>query len=149
MRMKKSMEQHSVNGVSMANGSVSFRSVTLNVYSFAIDGIIIDAGASALKKAFSLSGNNSRLMLYIAPISMKTIQAAPLGLNNNCMFRFTCTNLLFPQLGRLATIPFIGNCFGASANRFTLLRFRQHSKRGTRTGSVFLRLDTPLTTLPS
>lgn len=50
--MKKTMEQHSVNGVSMANGSVSFRSVTLNVYSFAIDGIIIDAGASALKKGF-------------------------------------------------------------------------------------------------
>ncbi|PAF13587.1 MBL fold metallo-hydrolase [Shouchella clausii] len=52
MRMKKTMEQHSVNGVSMANGTVSFRSVTLNVYSFAIDGIIIDAGASALKKGF-------------------------------------------------------------------------------------------------
>lgn len=105
MRMKKTMEQHSVNGVSMANGTVSFRSVTLNVYSFAIDGIIIDAGASALKTAFSLSGNNSQLMLYIAPISMKTIQAVPLGLNNNCMFRFTCTNLLLLLLRRLATTP--------------------------------------------
>lgn len=40
------------NGVSYINGQVSFQGVSLNVYSYATDGILIDTGAQSLQKFF-------------------------------------------------------------------------------------------------
>lgn len=52
MLLKKSFEQETVNGVLMGNGTVSFKNVKLNVYSFFIDGVLIDTGAKSLEKEF-------------------------------------------------------------------------------------------------
>ncbi|WP_059103215.1 MBL fold metallo-hydrolase [Shouchella shacheensis] len=52
MLLEKNLEKNTVSDVHMANGSVRFQSVHLNVYSFVTDGIVIDAGAVSLKKLF-------------------------------------------------------------------------------------------------
>lgn len=52
MLLKKSFEQKIVNGVLMGNGTVSLKNVKLNVYSFFIDGVLIDTGAKSLEKEF-------------------------------------------------------------------------------------------------
>jgi glyoxylase-like metal-dependent hydrolase (beta-lactamase superfamily II) len=49
MIFKKNIEDSTVNNVFMANGTVKFHSVRMNVYSFITDGIAIDAGPHALK----------------------------------------------------------------------------------------------------
>ncbi|WEG18821.1 MBL fold metallo-hydrolase [Alkalihalophilus pseudofirmus] len=49
---KKHFEVKTVNGVLMGNGSISIKGVHLNVHSFFIDGILIDAGARSLEKHF-------------------------------------------------------------------------------------------------
>lgn len=52
MIFKKKVVQSEKNGVQMINGSISFQSFTLNVYSFLSDGVLIDTGAKSLEKEF-------------------------------------------------------------------------------------------------
>lgn len=52
MLFSKSMSEKTVGSVQMANGKVTFRQIQLNTYSFAIDGLIIDAGGSSLRSHF-------------------------------------------------------------------------------------------------
>ncbi|WP_409300651.1 MBL fold metallo-hydrolase [Peribacillus sp. SCS-155] len=58
MLFKKQFEQKSVNGVKMAEGILSFNSITLNVHSFFLDGVLIDTGAKALEGFFKPFFNN-------------------------------------------------------------------------------------------
>lgn len=50
MLLKKSIELGSINGIEYANGLVTFRNISLNVYCFAVDGVLIDTGSRSLKK---------------------------------------------------------------------------------------------------
>lgn len=52
MLLKKSASKGEKSGVAFINGKVRFQGVSLNVYSFAVDGILIDTGAQSLKKYF-------------------------------------------------------------------------------------------------
>ncbi|RTQ87326.1 MBL fold metallo-hydrolase [Lysinibacillus telephonicus] len=52
MLLKKSIELGSVNGISYANWLVTFKNISLNVYCFAVDGVLIDTGSRSLKKQF-------------------------------------------------------------------------------------------------
>ncbi|WLR54545.1 MBL fold metallo-hydrolase [Mesobacillus subterraneus] len=52
MFLKKSAVKGDKNGVTYMNGQVRFQGVSLNVYSYAVDGILIDTGAQSLKKYF-------------------------------------------------------------------------------------------------
>lgn len=52
MLLKKNAVEGQVNGVSYLNGQVSFQKVHLNVYSFLIDGVLIDTGSHSLNKYF-------------------------------------------------------------------------------------------------
>ncbi|MFO1442064.1 MBL fold metallo-hydrolase [Bacillus sp. Bva_UNVM-123] len=52
MLLKKDFEEKTINGVLMGNGTISFKNVKLNVYSFFIDGVLIDTGAKTLEKEF-------------------------------------------------------------------------------------------------
>lgn len=52
MFFKKNAFEGQVNGVSYLNGQVSFQKIQLNVYSFFIDGILIDTGSQSLHKYF-------------------------------------------------------------------------------------------------
>ncbi|RUL55528.1 MBL fold metallo-hydrolase [Lysinibacillus antri] len=64
--LKKSVEYGEINGVSFANGTVSFNAITLNVYSYMVDGVLIDTGAKSLKKQFApflLSKNYDQVVI--------------------------------------------------------------------------------------
>ncbi|MFE8699885.1 MBL fold metallo-hydrolase [Cytobacillus sp. FJAT-54145] len=52
MFLKKKSILGEKNGVSFLNGKVSFQKVSLNVYSFLVDGVLIDTGAPSLNKHF-------------------------------------------------------------------------------------------------
>ncbi|MFA1820323.1 MBL fold metallo-hydrolase [Virgibacillus oceani] len=51
MLFQKNIEHSTKNNVHMANGTVKFQAVRMNVYSFITDGIAIDAGPATLQKA--------------------------------------------------------------------------------------------------
>jgi endoribonuclease LACTB2 len=50
--LKKKATEGQINGVSYLNGQVSFQNVSLNVYSFLVDGVLIDTGSRSLHKYF-------------------------------------------------------------------------------------------------
>ncbi len=50
MLLKKHFTKETINNVHMANGTVSFRGIRLNVYCFVVDGVLIDTSAKSLKK---------------------------------------------------------------------------------------------------
>ena len=52
MLLKKIANTGEVNGVSYLNGEVKFQSVALNVYSFVVDGVLIDTGSQSLRRYF-------------------------------------------------------------------------------------------------
>lgn len=52
MLFSKSLSEQTIDRVHMANGKVKFRQIQLNTYSFAIDGLIIDAGGTSLRSHF-------------------------------------------------------------------------------------------------
>ena len=52
MLVKKIANTGEVNGVSYLNGEVKFQSVALNVYSFVVDGVLIDTGSQSLRRYF-------------------------------------------------------------------------------------------------
>lgn len=52
MIFKKQAELGDRNGVSYLNGKVQFQRVSLNVYSYLVDGVLIDSGAQSLHKFF-------------------------------------------------------------------------------------------------
>lgn len=52
MFTKKSFEQDSIEGVNLGKGTVSLFGVTLSVYSFSVDGVLIDTGSKSLEKQF-------------------------------------------------------------------------------------------------
>lgn len=52
MFFKKQIEKGQQGEVSFANGSIQFQAVHLNVHSYVIDGIAIDAGSQSLSKQF-------------------------------------------------------------------------------------------------
>lgn len=52
MLVKKSFYEDETQGVRMGNGKLSFGGVHLNVYSFYMDGVLIDTGAVSLKSYF-------------------------------------------------------------------------------------------------
>ena len=52
MIFKKNFDLGEKNGVSYINGKVNFQSVSLNVYSFLVDGVLIDTGSRSLHKYF-------------------------------------------------------------------------------------------------
>lgn len=52
MLFKKQFEAGNKDGVSWVNGKVRFRSISLNVYSYLVDGILIDTGAASVYKQF-------------------------------------------------------------------------------------------------
>ncbi|MBU9723356.1 MULTISPECIES: MBL fold metallo-hydrolase [Bacillaceae] len=57
MLFKKSFTKKTVNGVQMGNGTIASRFFKLNVYSFFIDGVLLDTGAKSLEKFFKLYFN--------------------------------------------------------------------------------------------
>ena len=50
--LKKSSNSGEKNGVSFLNGEVKFQGVALNVYSYVVDGVLIDTGAQSLRQHF-------------------------------------------------------------------------------------------------
>lgn len=52
MLFRKKIEQGNRGDVAFVNGTVQFQAVKLNVYSFVVDGIAIDAGSQSLEKQF-------------------------------------------------------------------------------------------------
>ncbi|QKY68328.1 MBL fold metallo-hydrolase [Lentibacillus sp. CBA3610] len=52
MLLKKKSSMNEASDVQLVNGSVSFRNVKMNVYCFAVDGVLIDTGSKSLLKAF-------------------------------------------------------------------------------------------------
>jgi endoribonuclease LACTB2 len=50
--LKKKSQYGEKNGVSFLNGEIGFRSFSMNVYSFVVDGVLIDTGAHSLHKYF-------------------------------------------------------------------------------------------------
>lgn len=52
MFLKRNFQQGSIEGVNFGKGTVSLQGVTLSVYSFSIDGILIDTGSKSLEKQF-------------------------------------------------------------------------------------------------
>lgn len=52
MLVKKESSLGEKNGVSYVNGKIKFQGVGLNVYSYVLDGVLIDTGAHALRKHF-------------------------------------------------------------------------------------------------
>lgn len=52
MFFKKSSYLGEENGVSYLNGEIKFKGISLNVYSYLIDGVLIDTGAQSLHKYF-------------------------------------------------------------------------------------------------
>lgn len=54
MFFRKELEQGNVGDINFANGSIQFKSVKLNVYCYATDGIVIDAGSKSLAKHFHM-----------------------------------------------------------------------------------------------
>ncbi|MBS4190460.1 MBL fold metallo-hydrolase [Bacillus sp. FJAT-49705] len=52
MLFHKKLERGNVGDIHFANGSIQFQSVKLNVYSYATDGIVIDAGSKSFAKQF-------------------------------------------------------------------------------------------------
>lgn len=52
MLLKKKAISGERNGVSFLNGQVKFQGVSLNVYSYLVDGVLIDTGAQSLHKYF-------------------------------------------------------------------------------------------------
>lgn len=52
MLLKKRADSGEKNGVSFLNGQVQFQGVSLNVYTYVIDGVLIDTGAQSLRKHF-------------------------------------------------------------------------------------------------
>lgn len=52
MLVKKSFERGEQSGVATGNGKLSFGGVKLNVYSYFLDGVLIDTGAQSLRKPF-------------------------------------------------------------------------------------------------
>lgn len=52
MFSKKKIDQTEIHGVKMINGTVSLAGVALNVYSFVVDGVLIDTGPQSLAKYF-------------------------------------------------------------------------------------------------
>ncbi|KFL42550.1 beta-lactamase [Lysinibacillus sp. BF-4] len=52
MLVKKSFERGEQSGVATGNGKLTFGGVRLNVYSYFIDGVLIDTGAHSLRKPF-------------------------------------------------------------------------------------------------
>lgn len=52
MFVKKKVEQTEMNGVRMINGTVSLGVVSLDIYSFVVDGLLIDTGPKSLAKQF-------------------------------------------------------------------------------------------------
>ncbi|WP_019240778.1 MULTISPECIES: MBL fold metallo-hydrolase [Bacillus] len=61
MFFQKEMEKGNVKGVNFANGSIQFQGVNLNVYCYAIDGIIIDAGSQSLAQQFQQFLDNQNI----------------------------------------------------------------------------------------
>lgn len=53
MITKKKFTEERINGVHLGKGTLTFQNITLNVYSFSIDGVIIDTGAKSLEKDFA------------------------------------------------------------------------------------------------
>lgn len=54
MFLKKKSISGEKNGVSYLNGEVKFQSILLNVYSYLVDGVLIDTGSQSLRKHFEL-----------------------------------------------------------------------------------------------
>ena|SRR5690554_6783975 len=52
MIVKTSFQQREINDVQLGRGTVSIPGVKLNVYTFVIDGVLIDTGAKSLEKQF-------------------------------------------------------------------------------------------------
>lgn len=52
MFLKKSFHKGDAEGVQFGKGTVSLRGVTLSVYSFNVDGVLIDTGSKTLEKEF-------------------------------------------------------------------------------------------------
>lgn len=50
--LKKTADVGEKNGVSYLNGKVKFQGVSLNVYSYSVDGVLIDTGSQSLHKFF-------------------------------------------------------------------------------------------------
>ncbi len=50
--LKKSSSFGEKNGVSFLNGEVKFQGVALNVYSYVVDGVLVDTGSQSLRKHF-------------------------------------------------------------------------------------------------
>ncbi|PLR95954.1 MBL fold metallo-hydrolase [Bacillus sp. T33-2] len=52
MLLKKDFTEQTINGVHLANGTVRFNNIKLNVHCFVVDGVLIDTGARSLEKEF-------------------------------------------------------------------------------------------------
>lgn len=52
MLLKKSFQEGSAEGVQFGKGTVSLPGVTLSVYSYSVDGVLIDTGSKSLEKDF-------------------------------------------------------------------------------------------------
>lgn len=52
MLFKKQFEQYQVGDVHLGNGTIQFQSIKLNVFSYAVDGVLIDTGAQSLLQHF-------------------------------------------------------------------------------------------------
>ena len=52
MLLKKQSYSGEKNGVSWLNGEVKFQSISLNVYSYLVDGVLIDTGSQSIHKQF-------------------------------------------------------------------------------------------------
>lgn len=52
MLLKRNFKQQTINAVEIANGTVAFQGVKLNVHCFFLDGVLIDTGAKSLEKEF-------------------------------------------------------------------------------------------------
>lgn len=49
---KKKFDEQKIGNVRLGNGSVQFQSIHLNVYSFEVDGVLIDTGSYSLREKF-------------------------------------------------------------------------------------------------
>ncbi|MCP1144337.1 MBL fold metallo-hydrolase [Lysinibacillus endophyticus] len=50
MMIKKSIDFGNINGISYANGKVTFNKVSMNVYCYVVDGMLVDTGPRSLMK---------------------------------------------------------------------------------------------------
>ncbi|MEK4229115.1 MBL fold metallo-hydrolase [Solibacillus sp. FSL H8-0538] len=52
MLFKKKFNENKIGNIRLGNGSIQFQRIRLNVYSFEVDGVLIDAGAHSLLQQF-------------------------------------------------------------------------------------------------